>query len=121
MSKVSAMQAMREARYSARPTPKPTVPPSAPRLAAVPVIATIPPVVLDEALVPTGRPVVMALAELPATGQPAAVRGDEPELALLPAPDVDASETEELCGHRSMNNRKCRRPAGHSEKNHRYN
>lgn len=25
-----------------------------------------------------------------------------------------------LCGHRSMNNRTCRRPAGHSEKSHRY-
>lgn len=25
-----------------------------------------------------------------------------------------------LCGHRSLNSRSCRRPAGHAEKSHRY-
>ena len=36
------------------------------------------------------------------------------------APAVAASDDAGLCGHRSMNNRTCRRPAGHAEKNHRY-
>lgn len=36
------------------------------------------------------------------------------------APTVAATDDAGLCGHRSMNNRTCRRPAGHAEKNHRY-
>jgi hypothetical protein len=35
-------------------------------------------------------------------------------------PDVVAAETDELCGHRNMGGKSCSRPAGHSEKNHRY-
>jgi hypothetical protein len=33
---------------------------------------------------------------------------------------VEASGELELCGHRNIGNKTCRRPAGHSEKNHRY-
>jgi hypothetical protein len=29
-------------------------------------------------------------------------------------------EQVELCGHRNIGNKSCRRPAGHPEKNHRY-
>ncbi|MCW2616703.1 MAG: hypothetical protein JWN08_3697 [Frankiales bacterium] len=29
-------------------------------------------------------------------------------------------DTGELCGHRNMGGKSCSRPAGHSEKNHRY-
>ena len=36
------------------------------------------------------------------------------------APAVAATDDAGLCGHRSINNRTCRRPAGHAEKNHRY-
>ena len=44
------------------------------------------------------------------TGSPAA----EPE-----ARGTD-TDTDELCGHRNMGGKSCSRPAGHSEKNHRY-
>jgi len=45
-----------------------------------------------------------------------------------PSPTADATETgigndtdtDELCGHRNMGGKSCSRPAGHSEKNHRY-
>ncbi len=84
MSKVSAMQAMREARYTNRPATK----------AAAPAVA----------VEPTWSPV------------------ETSEVTLWPvAPEpAEAMEQDPLCGHRSMNNRSCRRPAGHSEKNHRY-
>lgn len=39
------------------------------------------------------------------------------------APAAEATPTEdtgELCGHRNMGGKSCSRPAGHSEKNHRY-
>jgi hypothetical protein len=35
--------------------------------------------------------------------------------AAAPTPAGDA-----LCGHRSIGNKSCTRPAGHAEKNHRY-
>ena len=31
-----------------------------------------------------------------------------------------AEDADELCGHRNMGGKSCSRPAGHSEKNHRY-
>ena len=37
--------------------------------------------------------------------------------AEVPAP---APAADELCGHRNMGGKSCSRPAGHSEKNHRY-
>lgn len=41
--------------------------------------------------------------------------------AQRPVEDTDAeTETDELCGHRNMGGKSCSRPAGHSEKNHRY-
>lgn len=39
---------------------------------------------------------------------------------VVPAATTPVLTAEQLCGHRSMNNRNCRRPAGHPEKNHRY-
>jgi len=36
------------------------------------------------------------------------------------APVVAEIETDERCGHRNMGGKSCSRPAGHSEKNHRY-
>ena len=35
-------------------------------------------------------------------------------------PDAAPVDTDELCGHRNMGGKSCSRPAGHSEKNHRY-
>ena len=40
----------------------------------------------------------------------------QPEVAR---PSAD-EETGALCGHRNMGGKSCSRPAGHSEKNHRY-
>ena len=46
---------------------------------------------------------------------------DVPRAREVPQQEEAPEQEEALCGHRSMNNRKCRRPAGHPEKNHRYN
>lgn len=60
-----------------------------------------------------------------------------PKGAVRPAPRVPAdrvqapapaatgqesavADTDERCGHRNMGGKSCSRPAGHSEKNHRY-
>lgn len=40
--------------------------------------------------------------------------------ATSKAPVAEATETDALCGHRNMGGKSCSRPAGHSEKNHRY-
>ena len=114
MSKVTAMQAIRQARYAER----------ADRAALA---ATVPPSVV--APTPTspagGEQPVAGDGEAGPTGLlPSAVVARtmlEPQAELLvdPAPHADADPTA-LCGHRSMNNRSCRRPAGHPEKNHRY-
>ena len=48
----------------------------------------------------------------------------EPERAQATRPSAvktpSTSATEPLCGHRNMGGKKCSRPAGHAEKNHRY-
>ena len=48
----------------------------------------------------------------------------EPERAQATRPSavktLSTSATEPLCGHRNMGGKKCSRPAGHAEKNHRY-
>lgn len=107
MSKVSAMQSLREARYAAARTPRPA--------AAAP-----------NATLPATRPARAqpvddeAAPALPDALDPAGA-ADLLTLAVAPSADDEASAEEALCGHRSMNNRLCRRPAGHPEKNHRYN
>ncbi len=35
-------------------------------------------------------------------------------------PPVTADAEPQLCGHRNIGNKTCRRPVGHPEKNHRY-
>ncbi len=91
MSKVNAMQAIREAKYAARMSG-----PAAKMAAPAPVK-------------PPGN-------AAPTARQPAGSAGapEEPARAEL------AELAEVRCGHRSMNNRSCTRPAGHAEKNHRY-
>lgn len=103
MSKVDAMQAMREARYAAtqaRIAARTATPSTTSGVASRPVAA---------------RPVIE-----PGGGARPAQPSTAPEPSTVP-PAGDTVEVEELCGHRSMNNRNCRRPAGHAEKNHRYN
>ena len=45
---------------------------------------------------------------------------DVETVVVLPAPDPDPDAEAQLCGHRNIGNKSCRRPAGHAEKNHRY-
>jgi len=88
MSKVNAMQAIREAKYAARMSG-----PAAKMADPAPVK-------------PPGNAAPTARQPAGSAGAPA--RAELAELA------------EVRCGHRSMNNRSCTRPAGHAEKNHRY-
>ena len=119
MSKVSAMQALREARYAASRTSRPAAPAS-----------TVSPSRATPATPGTGRRTAASTdgpgdsapdAALPAPGGVPAPAGGPADSAGSPG-DVAESDApvEALCGHRSMNNRTCRRPAGHPEKNHRY-
>lgn len=58
------------------------------------------------------------LAAAPPTRTP--VRA-APTKAAEPAPaQAQAVETAAVCGHRNIGNKSCQRPAGHTEKNHRY-
>ena len=95
MSKVDALRAMREAkdaRAGAPPLPPGAVAPRAPK-----------PVTRG----PAGTQSKVAQSQIA-----------ESEVA---GPSADADEeTGALCGHRNMGGKSCSRPAGHSEKNHRY-
>ncbi len=43
-----------------------------------------------------------------------------PAEAASPLPSGSPNAEVTFCGHRSIGNKSCRRPAGHAEKNHRY-
>jgi len=49
-------------------------------------------------------------------GEPSQAKATKPRAAKTPTTDAN----EALCGHRNMGGKKCSRPAGHAEKNHRY-
>lgn len=52
---------------------------------------------------------------------PRAAAGTRPAEKEPSLPEVTATAaSEDLCGHRNMGGRSCTRPAGHSEKSHRY-
>ncbi len=107
MSKVNAMQAIREARYAAWSN-RPSVP-----------AARTAPTAHSAAEAVEAGPI-----QAPDTAGPSLHAQAGPAEAAMPRAVADegaAAEEEALCGHRSMNNRNCRRPAGHPEKNHRYN
>ena len=93
MSKVDALRAMREAKYARAGAPP--LPPGA---------------VAPRATKPVTR------------GQAGTQsRVAQPEVAQSEAAGPSADEeTGALCGHRNMGGKSCSRPAGHSEKNHRY-
>ena len=103
MSKVDAQRAMREAKYARNSASGPTRREAAAAAASRTAAPTAP--TSDAASVATPP----AVTKAPASKKPAAV----------PAGAAAAPEGG-LCGHRSMNGRACTRPAGHSEKNHRY-
>jgi hypothetical protein len=105
MSKVEAQRAMREARFAAYRASRaaadtPTTNP-APK-AAVRTPATPP-------AVPDAEIVVAAVDGLTVPAGPESL-----------TPSADPSGEPELCGHRNIGNKSCRRPVGHAEANHRY-
>lgn len=51
-----------------------------------------------------------------AGAKPAKMQGARPAKVIVD----EAAGLTELCGHRSIGNKSCTRPSGHSEKNHRY-
>jgi len=103
MSKVDAQRALRDARYAAY---------RASRAAAGAPVADAPPSPLK---VRVGTP---PAATSPATSPAVTRAADEPG---RPAPGQDGQDAApQLCGHRNIGNKSCQRPAGHSEKNHRY-
>lgn len=67
----------------------------------------------------SGAPPQPPGAAAPRAAKPTARTAASPQAD--PVEDAaDAPATEELCGHRNMGGKSCSRPAGHSEKNHRY-
>ncbi|WP_375424795.1 hypothetical protein [uncultured Friedmanniella sp.] len=96
MSKVDAQRAMREARYAQNRASGPT---------------------RREAAAAAGTPAAPAAAVPEAT--PITKPSTKPARAPKATPTAATPEGE-LCGHKSMNGRACTRPAGHSEKSHRY-
>ena len=123
MSKVSAMQAMREARYAASRTSRPAAP--APTAAPARKTAPAKPAGEQRPDALTGAPGESAVDTLllPAAGAAggSATTGTTADVTAADVASEADVPTEALCGHRSMNNRSCRRPAGHPERNHRYN
>jgi hypothetical protein len=130
MSKVDAQRAMRQARYAAyrascvaADTPETPSPPTPAR-----VTPTKPPA-------PSDSPAATAAVDEPAAPALIQVREEAPDdtagtatqLTLAAptepaslAPSTDPNGDSELCGHRNIGNKSCRRPAGHAERNHRY-
>lgn len=99
MSKVDALRAMREARYEANRAKRPAAGAGA----------------------ATGPTPAAVRAKNPAKASPRTAP-DEVEPAVHAQPNVEAAQDEPaaVCGHRSIGNKSCQRPAGHAEKNHRY-
>ncbi len=105
MSKLDAQRAMREAAYTAQQAGTTPTPRGRARMGAAqpPVAPPAPRTPRDAATV---KPVSKAAGKSAGKAAAEAATGDT---------DPGAS-----CGHRSMNGRTCTRPAGHTEKNHRY-
>jgi hypothetical protein len=105
---------MREARYAAYAARRAAA--SAPTKAAPSTAAEVRPTQLpDSTEVGTQAPEdVETLVVSPQMQTPA------PAATISPAPSADPDAETQLCGHRNIGNKSCRRPAGHAEKNHRY-
>lgn len=65
----------------------------------------------------------------PAAARPAAARPAPARASAAPAPAAEAADgavpveglvPEALCGHQAIGGKRCTRPQGHAEKNHRY-
>jgi hypothetical protein len=111
VSKVEAQRAMRDARYAAYQA----------KLAADAKAAATP------SSPASTRPVApkSPAPKSPAPESPAPSDPQDAATAEVASPAGDAaaaggSPQPELCGHRNIGNKGCSRPAGHTEKNHRY-
>lgn len=122
MSKVDSLKALREARYAALQAQA-----SAQRPAAAVHEATSDTPLSEAGLASTtsvATEAVAATATTPAApAKPTA--GRRAPRAKQAAVDTASAatagvESTDLCGHRSMGNKSCARPAGHTEKSHRY-
>lgn len=100
MSKVDAQRALRDARYAAYAAKR--------KAAGAPAQVPDPVEVTPRASDDVGS-VVAPPAKAPAS-----------EAKAAPAPSADPDAEVQLCGHRNIGNKTCQRPAGHTEKNHRY-
>jgi hypothetical protein len=102
MSKVDALQALREARYAAGQAQVAAARAAAGgRTAGASSAATAPAVAPAPSVAPAPAADRRAKG---ATGSATGVTAEEPG----------------LCGHRSIGSKSCQRPAGHAEKSHRY-
>ena len=104
MSKTDAIRAMKQARAEAQRASAPAAPASRPAARAASAAA--------------GRPAGPAAATAAATSAVTSTRAasDDAPGTSLPADLVP----EALCGHTAISGRRCTRPQGHAEKNHRY-
>lgn len=102
MSKTDAMRAMKQARAEAAAASRP----AAPRVTAKASRATAP------ASRATG-PAPVRVAP-PTAAEQAALPVD------LPGGAFEGLAPEALCGHQAIGGKRCTRPQGHAEKNHRY-
>jgi hypothetical protein len=113
MSKVDAQRAMKEARYVALMAQASTTrrgTPTRPEPAATTPARTPAPTSAD------------AAPKRPATRRTPSPRAETtPQAETTPAQTTSTADpADALCGHRSIGNKSCQRPAGHTEKNHRY-
>ena len=121
MSKVDALKALREARYAALEAQA-----SAQRQGAA-VRAATPGTTPSSAAAPAAPTRVTPAAVAATTTAPAAPakptarkRAPSAQRAAVDPAATAGVESTTLCGHRSMGNKSCARPAGHAEKSHRY-
>ena len=105
MSKVDAQRAMREARYAAYRASRAAA--DTPATKSPPKAAVVGPP--EPSAVPDSDAVAPAVGDLAVLAE-----------SVSAAPSPDPNGEPELCGHRNIGNKSCRRPAGHTEKNHRY-
>jgi hypothetical protein len=113
VSKVDAQRAMREARY-ARQTQAPPAP--GPPRARVSPIQVVAPVEISSAEVDSAD---LGPVDVLTAGGPDVAMVDPAVSPEMVVSGVDPA-SEPVCGHRNMGGKSCQRPAGHAEKNHRY-
>ncbi|AZI58197.1 hypothetical protein EH165_08660 [Nakamurella antarctica] len=119
MSKVDALRALREARYSASPSKSTLFDPAGTAGAGSKRQPATKSVVTRKAAAAASASVDSVLPHAPAADVDEGAASPQPGQSARQEGAAQAAE-EALCGHRSMGNKSCSRPSGHPEKNHRY-